>query len=243
MVLAIRFRLILNKMNNTRILIVEDEILIAEDLKDTLFDLGFSQVDMAHDRKSAIEMIHTVNPQIVLLDIRMEGETDGLEIGKFIAENTKQPFIYITAHSDVAMVKEIVKTRPEGYITKPVKKSDLFAAISLALQKVKVEDRPKSISIKDGYSNVLIQLDKILFVEAEGNYLNIVCEDRRYVSRQSMESIMEEMNDERFFRIHRSYFVNTQKILKYSKKEIQIGIYKLPVSRNIGNEFEARMLK
>lgn len=230
-------------MNNTRILIVEDEILIAEDLKDTLFDLGFSQVDMAHDRKSAIEMIHTVNPQIVLLDIRMEGETDGLEIGKFIAENTKQPFIYITAHSDVAMVKEIVKTRPEGYITKPVKKSDLFAAISLALQKVKVEDRPKSISIKDGYSNVLIQLDKILFVEAEGNYLNIVCEDRRYVSRQSMESIMEEMNDERFFRIHRSYFVNTQKILKYSKKEIQIGAYKLPVSRNIGNEFEARMLK
>lgn len=230
-------------MNNTRILIVEDEILIAEDLKDTLFDLGFSQVDMAHDRKSAIEMIHTVNPQIVLLDIRMEGETDGLEIGKFIAENTKQPFIYITAHSDVAMVKEIVKTRPEGYITKPVKKSDLFAAISLALQKVKVEDRPKSISIKDGYSNVLIQLDKILFVEAEGNYLNIVCEDRRYVSRQSMESIMEEMNDERFFRIHRSYFVNTQKILKYSKKEIQIGTYKLPVSRNIGNEFEARMLK
>lgn len=230
-------------MNNTRILIVEDEILIAEDLKDTLFDLGFSQVDMAHDRKSAIEMIHTVNPQIVLLDIRMEGETDGLEIGKFIAENTKQPFIYITAHSDVAMVKEIVKTRPEGYITKPVKKSDLFAAISLALQKVKVEDRSKSISIKDGYSNVLIQLDKILFVEAEGNYLNIVCEDRRYVSRQSMESIMEEMNDERFFRIHRSYFVNTQKILKYSKKEIQIGIYKLPVSRNIGNEFEARMLK
>lgn len=230
-------------MNNTRILIVEDEILIAEDLKDTLFDLGFSQVDMAHDRKSAIEMIHTVNPQIVLLDIRMEGETDGLEIGKFIAENTKQPFIYITAHSDVAMVKEIVKTRPEGYITKPVKKSDLFAAISLALQKVKVDDRPKSISIKDGYSNVLIQLDKILFIEAEGNYLNIVCEDRRYVSRQSMESIMEEMNDERFFRIHRSYFVNTQKILKYSKKEIQIGTYKLPVSRNIGNEFEARMLK
>jgi len=230
-------------MNNTRILIVEDEILIAEDLKDTLFDLGFSQVDMAHDRKSAIEMIHTMNPQIVLLDIRMEGETDGLEIGKFIAENTKQPFIYITAHSDVAMVKEIVKTRPEGYITKPVKKSDLFAAISLALQKVKVEDRSKSISIKDGYSNVLIQLDKILFVEAEGNYLNIVCEDRRYVSRQSMESIMEEMNDERFFRIHRSYFVNTQKILKYSKKEIQIGTYKLPVSRNIGNEFEARMLK
>lgn len=228
-------------MNNTRILIVEDEILIAEDLKDTLTDLGFSNIQMAHDKTTAIDRIRNVNPQIILLDIRMENETDGLEIGKFIAENSGQPFIYITAHSDVAMVQEIIKTRPAGYITKPVKKSDLFASVSLAMEKVKSNTANKALSIKDGYSTVLIITDTILFVEADGNYLNIVCEDKKYVSRQSLDSFIEELDDTAFFKIHRSYLVNTNKISRYSKKEVEINKYKLPVSRNSGADFEQLM--
>src|SRR5687767_7181612 len=116
-------------MDNVKILIVEDEVLIAEDLKDMLSSFGMKEVQMAHDKTSALGIIQTFSPKIVLLDIRMEKETDGLEIGKLLKGNPDISYIYITAHSDVAMVKKILETEPSGYITKPIKKSDLYASI------------------------------------------------------------------------------------------------------------------
>jgi two-component system, LytTR family, response regulator LytT len=230
-------------MKGVKLLIVEDEILIAEDLHDTLRGLGFSEIEMAHDKNTALDRIKSFDPQIILLDIRMEKETDGLEIGEYVTKNSGQPFIYITAHSDVAMVKEIIKTRPAGYITKPVKKSDLFASITLALEKVKQpEAGNKTIAIKDGYATVVIDTNTILYIEAEGNYLNIFCENKKYSSRQSLDSLIEELNDPSFYKIHRSYLVNTGKITKYSKKEVLIHNQKLPVARSISADFDQHML-
>jgi two-component system, LytTR family, response regulator LytT len=224
-------------MRTTKILIVEDEILIAEDLKDALHSLGFSLVEMAHDKSSAFQAIERYNPDIILLDIRMENETDGLEIGKHISKNSGNPFIYITAHSDVAMVKEIIKTNPAAYITKPVKKSDLYASIGLALGKTKDASDLQTLKIKDGYSTLIIDISSILYVEAEGNYLNIFCDNKKYVSRQSLDSMIEEINTSSFYKIHRSYFVNTLKITKFSRKEVLINDVKLPVSRNVSQDF------
>lgn len=228
-------------MNATRILIVEDEILIAEDLKDTLNNLGYHEIEMAHDKSTAIDKIKRFEPHVVLLDIRLENETDGLEIGTYMAQNSSIPFIYITAHSDVAMVREILKTQPAGYITKPVKKSDLFASIGVVLENGRKKEG-NTISIKDGYSTILIDEGSILYVEAEGNYLNIICENKKYVARQSMDSFQEELNKDMFYKIHRSYLINIDHITKYSRKEVQIGEVRLPVSRNISADFEAFML-
>ena len=225
-------------MNSLRILIVEDEILIAEDLKDSLFSLGCKNVEMAHDKSTALQYIEKFKPDLILLDIRMENETDGLEIGSYISKNSGNPFIYITAHSDVAMVKEIIKTNPAGYITKPVRKSDLFASIGLAMNRVNFSQSAKTLKIKDGYSTVMIETDSIFYVEAEGNYLNIFCENKKYVSRQSLDSLIDEINSSSFYRIHRSFLVNTKKIEKFSRREVIVNDIKLPVSRNIGVEFE-----
>lgn len=227
-------------MSDAKILIVEDEILIAEDLKDTLKSLGFKNIFMAHDKATALSAIEINQPNVILLDVRLENETDGISIGRQLADQNKAQFIYVTAHSDVEMVKEIVKTNPAGYITKPVKKSDLFASISLALSKDKANnENGHTIQIKDGYENVVLPIRSIRYIEAEGNYLNVYCDEKKYVVRQSMETFLEEINSDIFFRIHRSYAVNIQKVLRYSKKEIVlINNVVLPVSRNIKDDFE-----
>src|SRR5688500_6117226 len=131
---------------DTKILIVEDEILIAEDLKDTLNALGFSRVEMAHDKSTALNLLASYKPQVTLLDIRLEKETDGLQIGDYMSKNRMGQFIYVTAHSDVEMVRQIIKTNPSGYITKPVKKSDLYASVMLAIEQGKNrEDRNQTV--------------------------------------------------------------------------------------------------
>ena len=227
-------------MNKIKVLIVDDEVLIAEDLKDMLMSFGFKLISMAHDKNSAIELLKTTKVDIALLDIRMTKELDGLEIREFINLNTKIPFIYITAHSDVAMIKEIIKTKPIGYITKPFKKSDLFATITLAVENMK-EQHNQILKLKDGYETRLINFDDIIYVESEGNYLNIYCTNNKFVSRQSLDSILTDLNDTRFLKIHRSYIINLNKVTKFSKKELQINNTTLPISRNVIDEFESRI--
>lgn len=226
-------------MNNAAILIVEDEILIAEDLKDTLKSLGFNNIDMAHDKESALQKMKSFAPQVILLDVHLENETDGIAIGRLLQENRSCQFIYVTAHSDVEMVKQIIQTSPAGYITKPVKKSDLFASVGLALSKFDPpQSKHKTLQFKDGYETIIINTDSICYVEAEGNYLNVFCDDKKYVLRQSLESFIEEADSDFLFKIHRSYVVNIFKIIRYSKKEIFIGSKSLPISRSVKDEFE-----
>ena len=229
-------------MEHIKILIVEDEILIAEDLKDILKSFGCKQIAMAHDKKSALTLLETFKPDIALLDIRMEKEVDGLEIGEYINAKCQIPFIYITAHSDVEMIKKIVKTKPLGYITKPFKKSDLFASLSLFAQEQSDSlTNTNQLKVKDGYNTIIIHKNEINYIESDGNYVTIFYGMKKITLRQSMETLIHELNSDAFFKIHRCYVININKVSKFSKKEVHINNVSLPLSRNISFEFENKM--
>lgn len=225
-------------MEQHKILIIEDEILIAEDLKDILESFGFKHIFLAHEKKEGIALIEKINPDVVLLDIRMNKEFDGLEIGGLIHNKFHIPFIYITAHSDINTIKEIVKTNPTGYITKPFKKSDLFANINLALSH-KITIQSGQLKLKEGYETFLLNHSDINYIESDGNYVTIYGVQKKHLSRQSLESIYEELNSNLFFKTHRSYIVNLSKVKRYSKKDIILNDdVTIPLSRNLVNEFE-----
>ncbi len=227
-------------MEHIKILIVEDEVLIAEDLKDILKTFGLKKIEMVHDKASALENLRLTKPDIALIDIRMEKELDGLEIGEFIQNNYKLPFIFITAHSDIEMIKKIIKTKPVGYITKPFKKSDLFANINLAIEQLTTNNK---LFIKDGYSTHVININEILYIESEGNYINIFTSSKKYLSRQNMESILLDIDSNDFLKIHRSYVVNLNKVKKYSSKEVIINEIMLPISKTFYDVFIENMKK
>lgn len=227
-------------MRKLKILIVDDEVLIAEDLKDILKSFGIKEIHLAHSKAEALKALNEFRPQIVLVDIRMEHELDGLELGQNILDSYKIPFIYITAHSDMAMIEKIIKTKPAAYITKPFKKSDLYASLNLIWNSLS-KNEPTSLNIKDGYNTVILPFDTILYIEGEGNYINVYSETKKTVSRQSLDSVYELLDADKFFRIHRSYIVNAQKITKFSKKEVELNTIKLPVSRNVAEEFDIFM--
>lgn len=226
-------------MINHKIIIVEDEVLIAEDLKDILITLGFVNTYLAHDKKSGIELIDKIKPHLVLLDIRMEQELDGLDIANYINENHQMPFIFITAHSDMHTIKEIVKTSPAGYITKPFKKTDLYATINIALEK-QLSKKQTQLKLKDGYETMVINHTDINYIESDGNYVTIFTTQKKYLSRQTLDSILSEINSSLFFKTHRSYVINMSKVQSYSKKDVTINNNVIPLSRNLVDDFEMK---
>jgi two-component system, LytTR family, response regulator LytT len=221
--------------NNFKMLIVDDEVLIAEFLKDELVALGYSAIELAHTRKQALQLLTEFKPHLVLLDIRMKGEKEGIEIAEEINNTFKTPFIYITAHSDKTMVQEALGTKPAGYITKPFKAIDLYAAVHL------VESNYEKINeqfliIKDGYADVKVAIDDILYVQSDDNYIHIYTSSKKHTIRNTMEWFKENTPEGIFHRSHRSYFVNVTKITKSTAKSVFIGDIEIPVSR--GNQIK-----
>lgn len=119
----------------SNILIVEDEAVVAEDVAAKLRRLGHKVAGMAVTAEEALEMCARLCPDLVLMDIQIKGESDGIEAGKAIHSRQERPVIYMTAHSEPATLARAKVTGPLGYILKPIDERDLATQIELALYK------------------------------------------------------------------------------------------------------------
>ncbi len=126
-------------MANERILIVEDESIVLLHIKKTLEGLGYTVAAMATSGEDAILKAMADRPDLVLMDIVLKGEVDGIEAAEKIRSLFHIPVIYLTAHADEATLQRARVTEPFGYIVKPFRERDLHIAIQFALYKAKAE--------------------------------------------------------------------------------------------------------
>ena len=127
-------------MNKLKILIVEDEALIAQDIEYSLRQLDYSIVGIAYDSINALDMIHNRSPDLILLDIELNSELSGIDIANILNEKYKIPFIYLTSYADPDTIDSVKKTLPFGYILKPFSEKELFSAIELASYRLTNEE-------------------------------------------------------------------------------------------------------
>lgn len=125
----------------TRITIVEDEGIVALDLRKRLEGLGYSVIDQASSGEQALELIRATPPDLVILDILLGGELDGIETAARIRARFRLPVIFLTAYADEATVDRAKITEPYGYILKPLKERELHTMIEMALYKHRMERR------------------------------------------------------------------------------------------------------
>lgn len=124
-----------------RILVVEDEVLVAENLRRTLEDAGFHVPAIARNRDEAVEMIGLHRPGLVLMDIVLEGsDCDGIELQKQIRDNFSLPVIFLTALSDKGILDKAKDTYSYGYLLKPVNEKELMITIETALKRHELEE-------------------------------------------------------------------------------------------------------
>ena len=126
---------------STTIFIVEDERIVAEDIKVSLEARGYTVPGIASSRDQAIEGIRRTSPQLVLMDIMLKGPDDGIETARLVRELFGIPVIYLTSHADQDTLNRAKITEPFGYIIKPFEERDLLSAIEIALYRRQVEER------------------------------------------------------------------------------------------------------
>ncbi|MGE5657076.1 MAG: ATP-binding protein [Actinomycetota bacterium] len=122
-------------MNNTKILIVEDELLLAKNLARKLEKLGYVIIGVVSSGVAAIEKATELKPDLILMDIVIKGDLDGIDTATIVHDQLNIPVIYTTAYADDDTLRRAEKTGSYGYIIKPFKERDLNAAIKIALNK------------------------------------------------------------------------------------------------------------
>ncbi len=122
-------------MKNIRILVVEDEAIVAMVIKKRLIDLGYIVSGVAATGEDAITKVEGTFPDLVLMDIMLKGEMDGIEAAEQIRQRFSIPVVYLTAHSDENTLERAKLTEPYGYIIKPFTENDLTSNIEIAIHK------------------------------------------------------------------------------------------------------------
>jgi two-component system, sensor histidine kinase and response regulator len=117
------------------ILIVEDELIVARDLRDTLEDLGYKVVAMVASGEDAVTSARLLRPAAILMDIHLAGDIDGIEAAEQIRRERDIPILYLTAHSNDDALRRATATEPFAYIVKPFTAPELRCAIEVALRK------------------------------------------------------------------------------------------------------------
>ncbi|MEO0895364.1 MAG: response regulator [Bacteroidota bacterium] len=134
-------------MTKIRVLVVEDEPLIAEDIREYLDNIDYEVEALAYSLEDALTALKNTKPDVALLDINLGGEgMEGFQIANEINLNHQIPFIFLTSYSSKQVVEQAKATRPMGYLVKPFDESDLFTSIEIAMYNHSQIHKPRSFS-------------------------------------------------------------------------------------------------
>jgi DNA-binding LytR/AlgR family response regulator len=231
--------------NSIKVTIVEDDFLIGNFIVNSLTNIGYEVVDLCNSYDSFVASYQGCVPDLVLLDIKIEGEKTGIDVAAYLRTKADIPFVFISSLNDKKTIDDAKKTKPSAYLIKPFDEDDLYAAIEIALfnhaaqlQPVEkpAEDSiilPDFIFIKQKQSFIKIALRDIIYLESVGNYIKLFMEKETFTIRQSINTL-EASFPNYFFRVHRSYLVNLHFAQKIAESTIEMANKTaIPISRNI----------
>lgn len=244
--------------NPTRILIVEDEMIIGANISLQLTSLGYEVSGIVPRGEEALVHIRQNKPDIVLLDIQLKGNIDGVQTAQLMQKEFDIPIIYLTANADDANFNRAKTTNPHAFISKPFKKLDLKHAIELVINRqqpqpasqeepIPLDDSPfvldDSIFVRHQEKMVKVSIDDILYIEADRNYSRIFAKGKEYVLVMTLKEIDEKLPPQHFLRVHRSFIVNISQIEEIAATHVIIAKKAIPVSAELRKQLLQRIRK
>ncbi len=222
-------------MTSNKVLIVEDEILIADNIKRYLIQKEYIVTGIAISYCEAVKLFEVTNPDIVLLDIRLNGFKNGIDVAKFINNHPlKKPFLFLTSQIDRKNIEEAKKTFPSGYLSKPIQLESLCTTIEITLHNFHSKNGQTTVvRLHDGNTKHILLANEICFVQAEHVYVKIYKKDGEYIlHRSTLKDVFSKLPNHQFVQTHRSFVVNIRHITSWDTNSIYMGKHEIPMSRS-----------
>lgn len=230
-----------------KILIVEDEMIIGANISLQLTRLGYEVTGIISKGENALQHVQSHRPDIILMDIQLKGEKDGIETAIEIHRDFSIPIIFLTANADDEHFARAKRANPVAFISKPFKKLDLQHAVELTLDrlreksgKVQLEEQntsayvqSDSIFVRKNERMIKLLIKDIYYFEADRNYCKVHAKDKDCLLVMTLKEINEKLPKAHFLRIHRSYIVNLSHVDEVAGSHVVINKKAIPMSKSL----------
>lgn len=226
-----------------RILAIDDDPIFAESIKETIEVIGHTLIDVVPDISTFKRLIKATDPELLIIDIDLGEEMNGIELASSLSAEIHCPFIFITSHQDLATTEEAIELLPAAYITKPVNNASLLSAIALAESKeIGIPDPKdaKGLFIKVGSLLKKFDAEDITYIEVMDKSCFLHTSEGKIEVNIRLKELKKQL-PESFIQIHRSYVINMDAIKEVDTQVTQVGmnpaqhnheIVQLPVGRS-----------
>ena len=249
-------------MQNLKILIVEDEQLIAHDIQGLLTDWGYEVVGCANHAAQAIGYFEKHSPDIVLLDIHLGETTDGVDLARRFNTIKKVPLVFLTAQSDFQTVERAKTVEPAAYLLKPFDERHLHISLELAMSNFSQKTPPQytsnkepifaheiklgadvilkqgdAIFIKQNYKFTKFKIEDLVYIEADHNHTYLVMKQQKYIVRMPLALVVERLADANLVRVHRSFAINRRFVEEFDDTQILVNNKHIPLTSAYREDF------
>ena len=243
-------------MPKIKILVVEEDPLFAVDLNTLVKELEYDLIGIVDNTDAAQKIIETKKPDLVLIDVKINGEWNGIELAKTIQKKYQVGVIFMANHDDQEYFDQAKETEYFGYLVKPFNKLTLQSTIELAMIMMtnsecttskQVEKCNEGMILEDCVfikrNNILekVEINDIEFIQSEGNYCVISTEKKKYALKMSLIKVRKMLNSHRFVRVNKRHIINMSLINSIDLSTNQIKINE--VSFSIGRTYKEGLLK
>jgi len=247
-------------MSKPKILIVEDESIVAKDIQNSLKKMGYIVPVVVSSGDKALNEIEESRPDLILMDIMLKGDMTGIDVANIIKERFNIPVVFLTAYADDNTLNKAKISEPYGYIIKPFKEKELQTTIEMAIYKherdsmvkrerdlyhsiIENKESKDSIFVRADYRLNKVNFADIFFVEALKDYVVINTSDNIYTTHTTMKEMIRILPPKDFVRVHRSFIVRMDKIfsIKYPDLVIEGKMKVVPIGGLYRKELYGRL--
>ncbi len=235
-------------MELLKVAIVEDNALVAKDIQIKVEKIGFSVAGLAKNGNELKALLQDVKPDVLLMDIDLNDKENGIDLAEEIQHRHNIPVIFVTGLRHDVIKQQAYKTKPFGYLSKPLQLNDLKSTIELAVLHSNKEvqlmgTNAQPIFFKDDSKLIGARLEHILWLDADGSYCKIHMKNNPIPIHKSMSMglLLSKLDCEYLVRIHKSTAVNLMWVDKIQDNQVFIAGQKLPIGKHYREEFLSKL--
>ena len=240
-------------MKRNRILVIEENLILAETLRELLILSGFENIKILPNGNGIEEILGDFEPDLILMAVILQNEQDGIEVAKKVRSISCAPIVFISALNDKETVERVKEVKPEAFILKPFCKETLIITIEIILnnhyskinfhQEFENQVENSILYIRDRGWLKKINVYDIDFIKTEGNYTRIVVKDKEFTLRCPTKELLNNLPVGVFFRVHKCYIINLKNVDAINCKELKIGNHYIPIGKNHYSEIQSHITK